>query len=386
MRKQTLAGVVVVVLGVAGGTAWFLGRGHAADAQAAAKADAPKPLEFTTKEVVRPQLLPMDAALEFSGALVAPQTAMVRAKANGTLLSLDVAEGSRVSAGQRLGTLDLADLTARISERSAQLEAARAMLVQAEKVHANNQRLAEAQFISPTALDSSKATLDSARAQFNAAEAQVTTARISLREAALVAPIAGIVAKRFVVPGEKVAAEQQLLSIVDLRQLEMAGSVGTHEVSQLSPGMPVQVQVEGARTPVQGTLARIAPAAEAGTRSIAVTVNIANPQETFRAGQFALARVTLRQEAPRLTVPVGAIAAASGQEYVWTLEQDKLLRRTVTTGRRDTARGLVEVVDGLKPEVPVLAARFDNLREGAPAKIVTAVAQATMAASAPASN
>lgn len=386
MRKQTLAGVVVVVLGVAGGAAWFMGRGHAVEAQAAAKAETPKPLEFTPREVVRPQLIPLDAALEFSGALVAPQTAMVRAKAGGTLLSLDVAEGSRVVAGQRLGTLDLADLNARITERSAQLEATRAMLVQAEKVHANNQRLAEAQFISPTALDSSKATLDSARAQFKAAEAQVTTARISLREAALLAPISGIVAKRFAVPGEKVAAEQQLLSIVDLRQLEMAGSVGTHEVSQLSPGMPVQVQVEGAGAPVQGTLARIAPAAEAGTRSIGVTVALANPKEAFRAGQFALARVTLRQDAPRLTVPVGAIAAASGQEYVWTLEQDKLLRRTVTTGRRDTARGLVEVLDGLKPDVPVLAARFDNLREGAPAKLVTAVAQATMAASAPASN
>ena len=49
------------------------------------------------------------------------------------------------------------------------------------------QRLAEAQFISGTALDASKATLDSARAQTNAAQAQVDTVRISLREAALVA-------------------------------------------------------------------------------------------------------------------------------------------------------------------------------------------------------
>ncbi|HSI56489.1 MAG TPA: efflux RND transporter periplasmic adaptor subunit [Ideonella sp.] len=386
MRKVWLIGGLVVLLAAGGGAGWVLTQGSAKAAVSADGKKADKALEFTSREVVRPQLTPMATALEFSGSLVAPQTAIVRAKSSGTLLTLDVAEGSRVSAGARLGTLDLADLNARVSERGAMLEAARAMLVQAEKVHANNQRLAEAQFISPTALDSSKATLDSARAQLNAAQAQVDTVRISLREAALVAPISGIVAKRFVVPGEKVSAEQQLLSIVDLRNLEMMGSVGTHEVSQLSPGMAVQVKVEGVETPVQGTLARIAPAAEAGTRSIGVTVNIANPKEVFRAGQFALARVSLRHETPRLTVPAGAIAAASGQEYVWTLEQDKLLRRSVTTGRRDTSRGLIEILDGVKPDTQVLAARFDNLREGAPAKVVTAVAQATMAASAPASN
>ena len=42
-------------------------------------------------------------------------------------------------------------------------------------------------------------------------------------------------------------------------------------------------------TPVTGQLARIAPAAEAGTRSIGVTVGLDNPKETLRAGQYALA-------------------------------------------------------------------------------------------------
>ena len=56
---------------------------------------------------------------------------------------------------------------------------------------------------------------------------------IDPREAALVAPISGIVSKRHALPGEKVAAEQELLTIVDLRKLEMAGSVGTHEVGHV---------------------------------------------------------------------------------------------------------------------------------------------------------
>jgi membrane fusion protein (multidrug efflux system) len=93
-----------------------------------------------------------------------------------------------------------------------------------------------------------------------------------------------------------------VLTIVDLARLELAGSVGTHEVARLAPGMPVQVQVEGVDSRVTGQLARIAPAAEPGTRSIGVTIALANPKERLRAGQYALARWSCRRP-QRLTLP-----------------------------------------------------------------------------------
>lgn len=290
-KRKVIGGGLVVAVAV--GVAVSLMSARHADSQEAGKTPPEKALEFTAREVVHPVSLALPVQISFSGPLVAPSTAVVRAKSAGTLISLAVSEGSRVQAGQALGVIDQAELNARLNERQAQAEAARAQMAQAERTHLSNQRLAEQQFISSNALEASRAALDTARAQFNAALAQVETARISQREAALVAPIAGIVAKRHAVPGEKVAAEQQLLTIVDLRQLEMAGTVGTHEVSQLNPGMAVSLQVEGLSEPLSGTLARIAPAAEAGTRSIGVTVVLANPQERLRAGQFATAKVTL---------------------------------------------------------------------------------------------
>lgn len=367
-KRWVIGGVVVAVLAVGGTVAGMVARKGGED-PAKAKPEE-KVLDFTAKEVVAPRNQPLAGSVEFSGPLVAPNTAIVRAKAAGTLLNLAVAEGSRVTAGQKLGSVDLADLNARLNERQAQVEAARAQMVQAERTHASNQRLAEQSFISPNALESSKAALDSARANLAATQAQVETVRINLREANLVAPISGIVAKRHVVPGEKVSNEQQIVTIVDLTLLEVAGSVGTHEVGMLNAGMPVTVQVEGISEPVKGSLARIAPAAEPGTRSIGVAIAIANPKETLRAGQYAQAQVSMAEGTPRMTLPVAAIGTASGQEYVWTIEEGKLLRRAVTTGRRDEAKGLVEVKDGLKPQAQVLAMRFDNLREGALARVV----------------
>lgn len=384
MRKAWVIGGVGMVAVVVAAAVLWMGQGRGG--QAAAAVDKGKkpdvPLEFTAREVVQPQVGPMPLVIEFSGPLVAPSTAVVKAKAAGTLVSLTVGEGSRVKPGQVLGRIDLSELDSRVAERHALLESARAQLAQAERTHASNQRLADQQFISPIALDASRSALETARAQVRAAQAQLDTTRVGLREAALLSPIAGLVHKRHAVPGEKLSVEQPLLTIVDLGKLELAGSVGTHEVSRLQPGMPVQVRVEGAPGDVTGTLARIAPAVESGTRSIGVTIALANPKETFRAGQYALARVVIADNAQRLTLPASAIGSTSGQNHVWVIENGALLRRAITTGRRDEREGRVEVLQGLSAGNQVLAARFDNLREGAKAVVVQRAAPVASASSA----
>ena len=392
MKKTWVLGSVVVLALAAAGGAYMKGMFTPLGSDAMAKTD-PKPgkagkdgkkpdvpLEFAQREIVQPALARLPSVLEFSGPLVAPQTAIVRAKAGGTLLTLNVAEGARVQAGQVLGRIEQAELGSRVAERGAQLEAARATLVQAERTHGSNERLAQQQFISPNALENSRAALDTARAQLNAAQASLDTTRVGLRDASIQAPIGGIVARRHVLPGEKVSPEQQVLTIVDLAQLELAGAVGTHEISRLAPGMSVQVQVEGLPQPVEGRIARIAPAAEPGTRSIGITIAIQNPKEALRAGQYALARVTLADDTDRLTLPLAALGNTAGQDHVWVIENGLLARRAVTIGRRDEREGRVEVLQGVTAGTQVLAARFDNLREGAKASLVQTKSAARSAA------
>jgi len=130
------------------------------------------------------------------------------------------------------------------------------------------------------------------------------------------------------------------------------------------------VRVEGQTTLVAGRIDRIAPSAEAGTRAIGVVVVLENKGEKFRAGQYAEARAVLADDATRMTVPAGAIGQASGQDYVWTIEKGALVRRIVITGHKDAAAGRIEVRKGLEGDAQILAARFDNLKEGAQARIV----------------
>ena len=368
MRKPWLVGgsvAIIVAIVAVGGVQW---RAKNAEERKDKKPDVT--LEFTPSEVVKPLLAAMPERIEFSGPLMAPRTAVVRAKAAGTLLTLTVAEGSRVKAGQSLGTIDLSDLQSRNAERAAGVDSARARMAEAQRIHQSNEDLANQKFISANALESSRASLEAARAQLKSAQAQLATSALGIREAALVAPIGGVIGRRNVVPGEKVSAEQELMTVVDLSTLELGGVVGTHQVSMLRPGQTLAVRVEGAAEPVEGRIDRIAPMAEAGTRGIRVVVLLPNADERFRAGQYASALVSLADPAPRLTVPATSIGQASGQEFVWTVESGALVRRLVITGRRDASAGRVEVTKGLNADAHVLAARFDTLKEGAKAKVV----------------
>ncbi len=389
-KKWLLVGGVVALAVIGGGAAMVSGAIPARGGKPEqAEAKGPAPLSFTAAEVVQPRRGPMASEITFSGPLVAPGTATLRARAAGTLTTLAVAEGDRVRAGQVLGRIDLADVTSRVAEREANVAAARAALAQAQRTHAQNERLAGQQFISAAALDASRSALQTAQAQLDAAQAAAAATRVGLRDATLLAPIDGIVARRQVLPGEKVSAEQPVLTLVDLRRLELAGSVGTHEVARLAPGMPVSVEVEGVGQPVEGRIARIAPAAEPGTRAIGVTIALANADERLRAGQYAVATAVLPDDRERLSVPATAVSQASGQDHVWVIADGKLARRAVTLGRRDPRSGQVEVLSGLPADSRVIAARFDGLAEGRSAAVAgdgtaaVAASAAGPAASAP---
>jgi multidrug efflux pump subunit AcrA (membrane-fusion protein) len=92
--------------------------------------------------------------------------------------------------------------------------------------------------------------------------------------------------------------------------------------------------------------------------------------------------VVLADAAQRLTIPETALGNTAGQNDVWVIEGGVLAHRAVTVGLRDARAGRVEVLTGLPPGSQVLAARFDNLREGTKAVVVASKSAAVASAAA----
>jgi membrane fusion protein, multidrug efflux system len=364
-RRVIGALVVVVVIGGLAGTVALRAAKKSADA-ADAKAQTAT-LEFAAGELatVTPAALPR--WLPVSGTLQPVRQATVKAKVSGDVRQITVRDGDSVQVGQMLVRVDTADLDARVLERQGQLQSAKAQLALAEKTNAMNQKLLKQNFISQNASDNAESSLEVAKGNVQAAEAQLRVAQNALKDSVATAPLTGIVAKRHVQPGEKVAFDSPLVTIVDLKDMELQALVPSGDIPELSPGMTVDLSVDGfTDRKFTGRIERINPSTEAGTRAILVFVGIPNPAQALRGGMFATGRIALAAGAPVPTLPATAVRTEAGQSYVWTIQDGKLAKRVVLVGRRDEDAGRVELKTVLPPKTPVLAARFDNLKDGAP--------------------
>lgn len=354
-------------------------------ASASAVVQAPATLEFLPTDVLQVKPNDLRQTLPLSGSLRAVNQAAVKAKVAGEVREVLVREGEAVSAGQVLVKMDSSEYQARLDQSKGALQAARGQLDIATKTRDNNKALLSKGFISQNAFDNAASQYEIALANVESAKGATDVAQKSLGDTVIRAPIAGLISSRTIQPGEKVSADNHLLDVVDLRRMELEAAVPTTDIMHVALGQEVQVKVEGLSSPLIGKVVRINPATQSGSRSILAYIQIDNPQGVLRVGMFGDAQLTLAKKAGVLTVPQSAIQNNAGAPFVYAIEKDQLIQKSVTLGIKgdDGEGGAVEIVNGLENGAQIVKSNLSNLRSGTQvrlAKTASAVAADTKAA------
>lgn len=396
-RARWIAGAVVVVALLALGQRFMAGRvpGGGAKAPApAASAPAAQALELAAGDVVIAARAPLAAHVAVSGGLRAASSAVVKAKVAGELKRLDVREGDRVAAGQLLGQIDTTEYDWRLRQAEDQARSAEAQLQIAQRTLANNRALVDQGFISRTALETADSSARGAEASLQAARAAAELARKSLADAQVRAPIAGQVAQRLVQPGERLSVDARIVEIVDLARLELEAAFAPEDVVRLRVGQTATLQVDGLSRPVTARLARISPAAQAGTRAVLAYLELPRDAAELGLRQGLFARGTIEvQRSEALVVPAAAVRIDQARPYVLTVQDGRAVARPVTLGLRGEAafagaapEAAVAVLDGLQPGAVVLRGTVGTLREGTRLKLPATASAAPPAAASAASR
>ena len=363
--------LVVLVLLAAGAALLGLAgvRSKAAGTKAAA-AEAPQTaLEFLPADLHTLKPAQLVRTLPLTGTLAALNEATVKAKVAGELIEVAVREGERVKLGQTLARIDQTEVLARVAARQADVEAARALLVWAEKNRNTQKALLDKSFISQNAFDNVQSNQDVAIAKLRAAEADLAAAKKSLVDTVLVAPMNGVVAQRHAQPGERVPLDAKLVTIVDLARLELAAAVPAASIGRVKVGQSVTFRVDAfGEREFAGRIERINPATSAGSRTITVYAVIDNPQNVLSSGLFAQGGVILERIDDALIVPASALREEAGQSFVYAIEGATLRRKAVKVGEGDGA-GNLPVLEGLRAGAVIVRHNLGLLREGAPARI-----------------
>jgi membrane fusion protein (multidrug efflux system) len=370
--------LILVALALALGGALVLRDRKPATAPAPVPTAGEATLEFAAADLATVVPAPIARTVPLTGTLRPVRQTVVKAKVAGELSVVAAREGTAVRRGETVARIDPLEYEVRVRERSAQLQSATSQVEQARRTLDNTRQLKERNFVSQSALDQVQSNWEVAVGARDAAAAQLALARKALADTVLAAPIDGVVAERFAQAGEKLPVDGRVLSIVDLSAMEIEAPVPAAEVGSVRVGQAVTLRIEGVAQPQVGRIARIAPATQAGTRSVPVYIALDNRDPSVRAGLFAQGRLTVETREAAIAVPQTAVRDAAGRRFVYAIVDGRIVERDVKTGLRDDSGGVVriEILEGLAAGDRIVAANLGTLRAGAPVRIAGADAAA----------
>lgn len=365
----------------------------------------PEQQQMPPPEVVVMSATPQDVPLQrdLVGRLSPVRSSDVRARVPGVVQKRVYQEGSDVKEGQTLFLIDPAPLQASLSGAQANLASAQATYANA-KVSADRARqLAPQKFVSKSDLDNAEAAERSAAAAVQQARASVETARINLGYASVTAPISGRAGKQQVTEGALVGQGDATLltTIYQIDSLYANFSMSSSELQTLRQAQgdgKVKLAGDGQRT-VQvilpngqaidqtGTLDFSDTVVDPATGSVSLRATVPNADRTLLPGTFVTLRATLGEQKGAFLVPQGAIQRDTVSAFAMVIGKDgNVVRKNVTTQQAIGADWLV--TDGLTAGDQLIVEGLQKVKEGAPAKGVTAeqaaAAKAAQAKAAPA--
>jgi HlyD family secretion protein len=203
---------------------------------------------------------------------------------------------------------------------------------------------------------------EAARFRARSAAAEVKVARSGLLGAqaqsgpgALVrirAPVAGRIL-RIPDPSERVvAAGTTLLTLGDLRKLEVVIELLSSEAVKVQPGMPVLLEGWGGSEPIRAQVRVVEPYAVTKVSALGIEekrVNIiadfVDPPGPLGDGFRVTARIITWSEDSVLKVPTSALFRCGEEWCVFSIEGQRAMSRTVEIGHRNALEA--EVVQGL---------------------------------------
>ncbi len=304
-----------------------------------------------------------------SGSLEAETQANVRAEVGGAVLSVHAEEGQPVERGALLARIDDAPLRdPELSARSA-LTTAEQQLAVARRNAERAAALLDQGAIAPREEEDAAWSATAAESAVADARARLTLAREQLGKATVRSPLAGVVSRKAVAPGDTVLPGSELYTVVDPTDMRLRASVAAERLAELAVGAPVTFTVKGyPGREFAGDIERINPVADSLTRQVEVYVTIPNAGGELVAGLFAEGRVgSTRRRA--VALPESAIDRTLGKPSVIKVVDGKAERMEVTLGIADEQAERVEVTAGVDSGDVVLTGAAKGITPGTPIEL-----------------
>ena len=296
------------------------------------------------------------------GSVRAVHETTIGSKLLASVEEVNVTAGQKVRAGEVLIRLDDTDLKARLQQTQAAVASIEARLAQIQADEKRYARLLPSKAVSEQQYEKVAAQLKETEAELIRAKAHRDEAQAALEWATIRSPIDGTVIDKKVEVGDMVTPGQVLVSLFDPLRMQLVSSVRESLVHQLQEGQQIGVNVETLKKECTGTISEIVPEARSDSRSFLVKVTGPCPPGIY-SGMFGRINIPLGEEKV-LVIPPQAVHHVGQLKLVNVVEDDRVVRRSIRTGRQIPVDGkpYIEVLSGLKEGEKVVVPPADDVQ------------------------
>ncbi len=365
---------------------------------------AEKPPVVTGARVERVSVSPVEDYYEATGTVRSKTTTVLSSKIMGTVISLRVREGDKVSAGQVLIEIDNRDASAQLQKANAALRQAQEGAAEVEQAinaaksaqnaaesgkrladstYARYQALLERKSISPQEFDEVKARKEMAEAEaqraadtlkmlaakkqqalarIDQAKAEIANAQVFVSYARIASPISGIVVAKHTEVGSTATPGAPLLTIEDSLRYRLEVAVEESQLGKIRMGQRARLRIDALGVDdLEGSVSEITPAADPMSRSYTVKIDLP-ARQGWRSGLYGTARFTSGQQ-QALLIPRNAIVERGQLAGVFVVDDAGIARlRLIKTGK--SYGESVEALSGLSDGERIVVDGAANVNDG----------------------
>ena len=186
-------------------------------------------------------------------------------------------------------------------------------------------------------------------------------ARRRLDGLVVTAPADGQLSFVKVVPGQQVAAAENIAEVKVLDQYKIHTALSEYYIDRVTTGLPAAITYQGRRYPLR--VSKVVPEVKDRTFNVDLVFTTDSLPDNVRVGKSFRVQIELGQPEEALVIRRGDFYQATAGQWIYRLNADRTRARRVplTIGRQNPQQ--YEVTDGLQPGDWVITTGYANFGE-----------------------
>lgn len=248
---------------------------------------------------------------------------------SGYVETVQVRPGAVVRRGEVLATLDCADPNAETRAVAMRAKAVDAqMRAKADEARRMSSML-DGGFVAPNDVEQKTAASNAAEAELLETNARLLRASLDVRDCILRAPFDGEIGTRTFDPGAFVHPGASIVSVVDRSVVRVTVDAPEKDFDALTPSTTVKIQMLATGASLSAPIARRAPRADPGSRTIHFEVDVSNPDRAYPVGTTAAVQIAVGKAIPTTAIPLYAATQQEGKAKLFVVAGNVAKSRTL---------------------------------------------------------